>query len=142
MTNKLLDAITIHLYDTFGDSYHYYVENVQQKLQKPCFTVDAITSTVRSRNATLYDRTMLVVIHYFSNDPQNIKKDCYRVAERVVECLEYLPIEAKTIRGEDISYDIVDDVLQVQLTYRFRTQQAVDTADVMESVVETKISHI
>lgn len=141
MVNKLLDAITIQLHTTFGDSYRYYVEDVEQNLTKPCFTIDTIIPLSRSKSHVLYDRTMPMVVHYFTGDKKDTKKDCYRVAEQLAECLEYLPFENKLLRGQDISWQIVDDVLQVFVTYKFTTIKVTESETYMEELHETKVSH-
>ena len=137
MINKVLDAVTKQLGTTFGSGYHYYVEDVEQNLTTPGFTVDMLLPTQRSRSPVLYDRAMPLVIHYFSDSKTDTKKDCYAMSERLIECLEYLPFEDTLLRGENISSQIVDDVLQVFITYRFRTMKVSETEDGMETLVET-----
>ena len=141
MVNSMLDAVTKQLGTTFGLDYRYYVENVEQGLQKPCFTIDALLSTERSKSPVLYDRTIPIVVHYFSDSKTNIKKDCYEMAERTLECLEYIPYEKTILRGENISWQIVDDVLQIFITYRFTTVMSKATADNMEEIIETTVRH-
>ena len=136
MVNLILNAVTKQLGTTFGDSYHYYVENVEQGLKKPCFTVDVLIPLQRSRSPVLYDRTMPLVIHYFVDSKTDKKKQCYSIAEQTVECLEYLPFDDTLLRGEDISWQIVDDVLQIFVTYKFITKKATADEDSMESIVE------
>ena len=140
MVNAILNAVTTQLGTTFGDSYRYYVEDVEQGLKKPCFTVDLLTPLQRSKSPLLYDRTMPIVVHYFSDSTQNLKKDNYEIGERLVECLEYLPFENSLIRGEDISWQITDDVLQVFITYRFTTSKVVEVEDSIETF-ENNITH-
>lgn len=132
MVNSILNAVTKQLGTTFGTEYRYYVENVEQNLTKPCFTVDLLIPLMRSRSPILYDRTMPIVVHYFSGSKTDIKKDCYEMSEQIVECLEYLPFQSTLLRGEDISWQIVDDVLQVFITYRFKSQKVTDKIDDME----------
>lgn len=137
----MLDAVTKQLGTTFGLNYRYYVENVEQGLQKPCFTIDALLPTERSKSPILYDRTIPIVVHYFSDSKTNLKKDCYEMAERTLECLEYIPYEKTILRGEDISWQIVDDVLQIFITYRFTTVMSKATADNMEEIIDTTVRH-
>lgn len=141
MVNKVLNAITVQLHSTFGDSYKYYVENVEQNLTKPCFTIDTIIPLQRSKSPVLYDRTMPMVIHYFTEDKKDTKTDCYAKAEQIVECLEYLPFESTILRGENISWQIVDEVLQVFVTYKFTTAKVINPVDKMAILDETKVSH-
>ena len=140
MVNKLLNAVTKQLGTTFGNKYHYYVENIEQNLTTPCFTVDMLLPTQRSKSPVLYDRTMPLVIHYFSDSKTNLKQDCYSMGEQVIECLEYLPFKDTLIRGEDISWQIVDDVLQVFITYNFTTKRVTDIEDNIETL-ETNVAH-
>lgn len=142
MVNSMIDAITTQLGKTFGADYRYYFENVEQNLTTPCFTIDLLTPLERSKSPILYDRTMPIVVHYFSNDKRNLKRDCYSIAERALECLEYIPYENTILRGEDISWQIVDDVLQIFITYRFTTVMSKETeenmTDIVESIVRTQ----
>ena len=140
MVNLILNAVTKRLGTTFGSSNHYYVEDVEQGLIKPCFTVDMLIPLQRSKSAVLYDRTMPLVIHWFGDSKDDIKKDCYEMGERVVECLEYLPFKGTILRGEDISWEIVDNVLRVFITYKFTTRVDVEDGDTFETF-ETSIIH-
>ena len=137
MVNSMIDAVTTQLGKTFGSNYHYYFENVEQNLTTPCFTIDLLTPLERSKSPILYNRTMPIVVHYFSNDKRNLKRDCYSIAERTLECLEYIPYENTILRGEDISWQIVDDVLQIFITYRFTTVMSKETEDNMTDIVES-----
>ena len=141
MVNDFLDAVTTQLGKTFGTTYHYYVENVEQGLTKPCFTVDMITLVERSKSAILYDRTMPLVVHYFGKNPKTIKRDCYGIAEDLVSCLEYIPFKNTIIRGENISWHLVDDVLQVFVTYKFTTKKDIPSEYDMEDLEETSVSN-
>lgn len=139
MVNDLLNSVTKQLGTTFGTDYRYYVENVEQNLSKPCFTIDMLMPTERSKSPILYDRTMPIVVHYFSDSKTNLKQDCYSMAERILECLEYLPYQNSILRGENISWQITDDVLQIFITYKFTTVMSKETADNMEEIRDTII---
>ena len=136
MVNSTLDAVTTQLGKTFGTNYRYYVEDVKQNLTAPCFTIDVLAPTERSKSPVLYDRMMPLVIHYFSDSKTNLKKDCYNIAERTVECLEYLPFLGTLLRGEDISWQMVDDVLQIFITYKFTTITVKPREENMEEILE------
>ena len=84
---------------------------------------------------------MPIVVHYFTDDKKDIKINCYDMAERVVECLEYLPFKTTILRGENISWQMVDDVLQIFITYRFTTVKTTPAEDDMESIETPNISH-
>ena len=137
MVNALLDAVTKQLGTHFGNKYRYYVEDVEQNLTKPCFTVDTLIPIQRSKSPVLYDRTIPLVVHYFSDSKTNLKQDCYSIGEQLVECLEHLPFKTTILRGQDISYQIVDDVLQVFITYKFTTRLVTEQVDAMDDLSET-----
>ena len=141
MVNEMLKGISTQLYDVFGADYKYYVENVEQKLSKPCFTIDSLLPTQRSRSRVLYERAIPVVVHYFTNEKSITKQDCYDKAELIVEALEYVPFHGALIRGEDISWQIVDDVLQVFVTYSFTTKRVGGIEEFMDELSET-VAHI
>lgn len=140
MVNDLLTAVTTQLGTTFGNGYHYYVENIPQDLVKPCYTIDMVLPMQRSRSPVLYDRTMPIVVHYFTNDQENLKRDCYEKAEQIVECLEYLPFKGGLIRSENISWEITDGVLQVFMTYRFMTRKVLADETSMEILEDNSIT--
>ena len=140
MVNSILNAVTKQLGKTFGNSKRYYVEDVEQGLVKPCFTVNLLTPLQRSKSPVLYDRTMPIIIHYFSDSKTDLKADCYSVSEQVIECLEYLPFKNALIRGENISWQIVDDVLQIFITYRFTTKLITVIEETPETL-EANITH-
>lgn len=140
MVESLLNAVTKQLGTTFGNKYRYYVEDIEQNLTKPCFTVDMLLPTKRSKSPVLHDWTMPIVIHYFSDSKTNLKQDCYSMGEQVVECLEYLPFKDVLIRGEDISWHIEDDVLKIFITYKCTTARTIEVDDAVEAF-ETKVTH-
>lgn len=141
MVNKVLQAVTKQLGESFGNSYKYYIENVEQGMVKPCFTIDVLETSGRSRNATQYDRIIPLVIHYFNDKQKSLKKDSYDMGEKLSEAIEYLPIEDTFLRGENISYHMVEDVLQLFITYRFRTSRVVNEETPMGDVASTNIKH-
>ena len=140
MVNEVLNGVSNQLFTKFGVDYRYYVEDVEQNLNKPCFTMNCIVPLQRSRSNVLYNRTFPIVVHYFGLDRADTKKDCYEKAELMVEALEYIPVKGSLIRGENISWQIVDGVLQVFVTYTFITAKDSLQEQNME-VVENDISN-
>lgn len=140
MVNSFLNAISTQMGNTFGTTYHYYIEDVEQGISKPCFTIDALIPLQRSKSAILYDRTIPIVVHYFDDNKNLLKKNCYELAEELVSCLEYIPFKNTLIRGENISWQLVDDVLQVFITYKFTTKTDIPFENAMEDLQEANIS--
>lgn len=125
MVNTFIDAITVALYKKFGESYKYYLEDVEQNVTKPCFVVGTLNPLVRSTSAKKYDRTLPIVIHYFTAKDNTVdaKKDCYTIAEQLLEALEYLNVSDCIVRGENIEWELVEGVLQFFITYRFEVRK-------------------
>lgn len=141
MVNEVLNAMTVQLHSTFGDQYKYYMENVEQHLTKPCFTVDTLIPLQRRKSPKLFDRTFPMVIHYFTADKKDTKADCYAKAEQIIECLEHLPFKSTILRGLNISWQIVEEVLQVFITYKLTTKLDLDNSEQMGEMVDT-VAHI
>ena len=120
MVTNFFDAITVALHNTFGDNYKYYLEIVEQNAKKPCFVVDALTPIIRSAGLRKYEFTIPIMIHYFTNEPdtQKAKRDSYDVGERIFDALEYLHVDDRIIRGEDVTIELVEGVLEFSITYR------------------------
>lgn len=135
MVNDLFDWITIALYNKFGDDYKYYVEEVEQNTSKPCFVVGALEPIVRRQSPVRYDRVFPIVIYYFTDkdSTSQAKRDCYDVAEKLLEALEEINnTEGDVlIRGYNISWEIVEGVLEFFINYRFYTYREVES-EVME----------
>lgn len=128
IVNKFIDGITVALHTEFGDEYKYYVEDVEQNVSYPCFVVGMLNPLIRSKSTVKYDRTMPVVIHYFTDKENTLdaKKDDWAIAERLIESLEYLSIDGLLFRGENIEWEIVEDVLEFFITYNFEIRKYED----------------
>lgn len=137
MINSVLNAVTKQLGTTFGEPYRYYTEDIEQSVKTPCFHVSPRITLQRSKSPVLYDRTFPIVVHYFSDSSNNLRNDCYSMGEQIIECLEYLPFKETILRGEEISWQMVDDVLQVFITYNFTTKRVTDDEEAMSELVET-----
>lgn len=134
MVNTVLNSVTKQLGSTFGSKYHYYVEDVEQKLARPCFTVDVLNPLCRSVNSTDYRWTIPVVVHYYTNNERLSKQDCYSIGNQALESLEYITISNRLVRGEDMSFTLADDVLEIFITYRFWSEKERSVLDTMDDV--------
>lgn len=140
MVNLILDSITKQLGTTFGTNYRYYVEDVEQGLERPAFHIGTRGLTMRSISPTLYNRRFPMVIHYFSDDKVNNKKDCYAKCAEILDCIEYLPVENTILRGEEISWQMVEDTLQIFITYRVITQKVKVEEDDMDALIQPNVN--
>lgn len=126
MVGNFLDAITIALYNNLGDKYTYYVEEVEQGLKIPCFSIQALNPSIRSCGIKRYHRVIPIIVYYFTDklNTKDATKDNYAVAENLIAALEYLPFDTDYLfRGEGIEWEIVDGALQFSITYSFDTTE-------------------
>lgn len=122
MVIDVFNWITIALYNEFGADYKYYVEDIEQNVNKPCFVVGSLNPIVTARSPVKYRRVFPIVLHYFTNkkNTEEANKDCYQIAERLWDKLEYLQSNEDSsiiLRGEEISWELVEGVLQFFITY-------------------------
>jgi len=117
--NKIIDGICEALNTEFGDGYEIYTEDVQQNLTEPCFSVVLIKPSTKQFLGKRYYRTHLFCIHYFPQDKDNAKAECFDVLERLMDCLEYITVDGDTVRGTNMSGDdvITDGVLSFIVSY-------------------------
>ena len=119
MITKFLNGVITGLHTEFGDGYQYRIEDTEQNFKKPAFRVDILNPTIRSNHPKKYERTFPLVIHYFTDKPEtnSANKDCYAVAERIMDAIEYITVDSSLFRGEEISFELVEGVLQFFITY-------------------------
>lgn len=132
MVNKTLDAVLTALYTEFGDDYKYRLEQNEQSLDAPAFEVSLIRPISRGGMWRTYNRILPVVIHYFPKDSLHPRRECYDVAERALEAVETITIEKVKIAGKDLEIQMIDNVLQIFVTYDFWTK----TIEPIKSSVE------
>lgn len=123
MVNKTLDAVLTALYTEFGDGYNYLLEQNEQSLDTPAFVVSLIRPTSRGGLWHTYNRILPVVIHYFPKDTLHPRRECYDVAERALEAVETLVIEKVKVSGKELEIQMVENVLQIFVTYDFWTKK-------------------
>lgn len=143
LVTELLDWLTINLHSEFGDDYQYYVEEIEQDVSKPCFSVITLEPAVISRGTFKYRKVVPLVIHYFTDcdNTSGAMRDCQSVGERLWNKLEYLSCGDVLLRGEGLSWGMTDGVLQFFVTYTFdimRTEDKTLMDDGLSSEVQIK----
>lgn len=114
MLNKLITAISTALYAEFG--YENYIEEIRQDLNKPCFFISAVNSTVKRFVGKRYFRSNQFCIQYFPGQGE-IQPECNETAERMVWCLEHIQMDGKPIQGTKMKHEIVDGILNFFINY-------------------------
>lgn len=123
MINKIIDAISIAIFNEFGEDYTIYTESVEQGLKTPCFFINTLKPSQKLFKFDKYFQTNPLCIQYIS-DEDDIKHKCNEVRERLYSCLEYITIiEDKEnnikslIRGTNMSGEYSDNILNFFVNY-------------------------
>lgn len=135
MTNSIIEAISVSLNGEFGDGYKIHMEEIKQGLNEPCFFIQCLNPTIELFFGKRYFRTNQFCIQYFTETAEK-QRECNSVAERMIQCLEYLTIhgEDKPIRGTKMKYEVVDGVLNFFVNYDCFTYCKKEEQTTMESL--------
>lgn len=117
MLNAIIVGISQKIYETFGENYTIYSENVEQKLKKPCFLIVNSLNTNTKLLPPRYFRSYNFHIHYFPESDRNARKEINEVSEKLKVALEYINVIDNSVRGIKMTDEIVDDVLHFNVSY-------------------------
>ncbi|HGE7939140.1 hypothetical protein BM532_08330 [Clostridioides difficile] len=132
MLNNIIDGISVKLDKSFGNEYTIYSEDVEQGVNEPCFFIVPINSSKalypngRELKKNSFD------VHYFpkSNDKSF---EINEVAEMLLEELEYINVNEDLVRGTNMNYEIIDNVLHFFVDYNYFTMKS-NSTDKMDTV--------
>lgn len=138
METQIINGISTKLFETFGSDYTIYTENVEQFLKEPCFYIELISSNRKQFVTNRYKSDNSFDIHFFTseNEPKN---EFRRIADILFDELEYIQLnDGALLRGINMHYEIVDDVLHFFVDYNLVLQKDSEQKDFMQNY-ETKI---
>ena len=137
MLSKIADGISVKLNSAFGDGYEIYTEDVEQGLEEPCFFIKSLTVVNTPLLGKRKKRAYPFDISYF---PLNGNDEMMSVSETAMEELEYITLlDGDTLRASQITSEIVDGVLHIDVTYTlilndYSHEEEMDTVDVKMGV--------
>lgn len=138
MINEIIAGISTKLFETFGANYTIYTENVEQFLKEPCFYIELVNSNRSQIIGNRYKSENSFDIHFFTAEDE-LKKDFRSVADVLFDALEYIRLgNGDLLRGINMHYEIVDDVLHFFVDYNMILQKVFEPAETMKNY-ETKI---
>ena len=129
MINAIITGISKTLYETFG--LENYKNKIPQDLSPPCFYIACLEPKTKKYIGTRYLRKHHFVIQYFPGT-DDVQGECYEVGEKMFECLEVIPVDDFFLRGSEMNFEIVDDVLHFFVDYNAFVRKKVDKPDAME----------
>lgn len=138
MINSIIDSISIALNAEFGDRYKNYKEEKKQDLEEPCFFIQCLNPTQRLFLNKRYFRKNQFCIQYFP-ETSDKNEECFAVAERLLERLEYLTVNRDLVMGTKMYYEVVDNILHFFVNYDMFVYKIAETMPTMQKV-STKTS--
>ena len=116
MIQKIIDGTIGAIRTEYDKSFRIYTESVEQGLKEPCFSVLCLNGTDEQNVGSRHNRTYLLNIAYFPSTDEPIA-ECLAVMENLYDLLSIIDVGSARLRGTDMSGDVIDGVLQFQVTY-------------------------
>ena len=135
MIQSIIDGIIKAIRTEYDRSFRIYTESVEQGLKEPCFSVLCLTGSDEQNVGTRRNREYLFNITYFPSTDTPIS-ECFNVMENLYTLLSLIEADTSMLRGEKMKGEIVDGVLQFQVTYAFFLLIA-NTEEGMENIEVT-----
>ena len=117
MMQKIMDGIVAAIRTEYDKSFRIYTESVTQGLKEPCFSVLWLNGSSEKGACTRHNRTHSFIIRYFPLSEEEPAKECSEVMENLYDILSVIDTVDGKVRGTDMNGNIVDGVLQFQITY-------------------------
>lgn len=118
MLNDIMDAVTRHLDELFGDGYEIYTDAVEQGLNEPCFFVQFLEPSEKPMIGQRYYRQSAMCIQYMPGDISQPSREINRVADILTDGMEYITMEdGSRLRGTGRSHRTEDGLLSFFVSY-------------------------
>ncbi|MCX7715042.1 MAG: hypothetical protein N2171_04875 [Clostridia bacterium] len=133
MINSIIDGISIALNGEFGDGYEIYKETVNQDLTEPCFFIMLLSANQKLIMDKRYLKEHHFDIHYFPST-QDKNTEILDVVDRLYDVLEYITFGDSSLRGTNMSHEVVDGVLHFDVSYNFYVRKTTNVVDEMDTL--------
>lgn len=120
--NGIVTSISQKIDEAFNqkyDKYAIYGEEIKQGLQEPCFFIKILKSSIKHVLGKRYFLSQSFDIHYFPENDLNTEKEMLEIADNLYDALEYVDWEGDLVRGTNMNYKIIDDVLHFFVDYNY-----------------------
>ncbi|MFJ8064904.1 DUF6838 family protein [Psychrobacillus sp. NPDC096426] len=129
--NDVITAISIKLYETFGEAYEIYTESIEQGFQEPAFFIALLNPDINQIVGNRYHETLPFDIHYFGRG----NMDAYSTLDKLMNEMEYIKLlNRDLLRGTKMKGEVVDGVLHFFVHYNFHVYKATDPVPMMEEL--------
>ncbi|MFJ7971319.1 DUF6838 family protein [Psychrobacillus sp. NPDC096389] len=127
----VITAISIKLYETFGEAYEIYTESIEQGFQEPAFFISLLNPDKNQVIGNRYHKTLPFDIHYFGRG----NMDAYGTLDKLMDEMEYIKLlNGSLLRGTKMKGEVVDGVLHFFVHYNFHVYKATDPVPMMEEL--------
>lgn len=134
MTNEIKTGISQALdteFNTKDKLYQIYSEVIENGFDKPCFYILRLKARETQLMGNRYKFESTFDIQYFpSNDPVNgiLKKneECDNIAEILTTIMKEIIVDSSNVRGTNINYENIDDVLHFYVDYNLITKRVIN----------------
>ena len=133
MVNRITDGISLAIHNKFGDGYEIYTESIEQGLEEPCFFISALNPSKNRFLGEKFKRNTFFMIQYFPST-SDVNYECQNIAEKLFDCLEVIGVAEDKIRGTELEYEVVDEVLNFSVAYNLFEVKIVPEEDEMENL--------
>ena len=135
MIQSIIDGIIKAIRTEYDRSFRIYTESVEQGLKEPCFSILCLNGSDKQNVGTRRNREHLFNITYFPSTDTPIS-ECSTVMENLYDLLSTIEVDTSMLHGMNMNGQIVDGVLQFQVTYAFFLL-SVNNKDGMENIEVT-----
>lgn len=118
MIQSIIDGIIAAIRTEYDKSFRIYTESVEQGLKKPSFSVLCLNGTDEQKAGSRHSRVYPFNITYFPSTDEPIS-ECLTVMENLYDLLSIIDTGSVKLRGTGMNGDVVDGILQFQVTYTF-----------------------
>jgi hypothetical protein len=137
MLNEIKNGLVTKLNEVFGSAITVYTEGIEQDFLKPCFFLLFLNPRQKQLVGKRYFRNQPLDIRYYPSTA-NKNEEMYDVADRLYDVLEYISTSSSTLRGSNISHEIIDGVLHVHVEFNMFVIKTAEPEELMGNVqVET-----
>lgn len=137
MIQKIVDGICMAIRTEYDKSFRIYTESVAQGLKEPCFSVLWLNGSNEKGVGVRHNRTYPFIIRYFPSSEEEPVKECSEVMENLYNILSIINTGTEKIRGTDMNGNVVDSVLQFQVTYKLSLLEQKDEINMEKLEVVT-----
>lgn len=134
---KIIDGIVAAIRTEYDKSFRIYTESVTQGLKEPCFSVLWLNGSSEKGACTRHNRTHSFIIRYFPLSEEEPFKECSDVMENIYSILSVIDTVDGKVRGTNMNGNIVDCILQFQITYTLSLLETKDEVNMEELEVVT-----